>query len=120
MRYFAYRYQNPGFRRELGNVTGKVYWFKYGEVTEVEDQDGDYFLYLGVPDMGNYPFRELDSNGNPVGPYPPVVNRYSNLDPRQYPTDTGVPGAAEWRLQTETMADPVLYFHHIREKRRGF
>lgn len=118
MRYFTYVYQNPGTRQEYGHVTHNVYWFRYAEITQVEDVDGDYFKYLGSPDMGNYPFMEVDVNGNQVGSYPPQYpHRNSMINPMQFPSDTGVPNAPEWRLTTETMADPVLYFHYIREKR---
>lgn len=118
MRYFTYIYSDPGVRKEFGNVTGNVYWFRFEEITEVEDADADYFVFLGSPDIGNYPFREVDINGQPVGPFPPIYpNRSSMINPKLFPTDTGVPYADEWRLITETMADPILYYHYIREKR---
>ena len=116
MRYFTYAYASPGTRRELGNVTKKVYWFKYSEVTPVEDVDSDYFRdHFNNYDMGYYPFIEVDINGSPIET--PMLERSSMVNPMRFPSDQGVPLAKEWRLTTETMADPVLYYHYIREKR---
>lgn len=127
MRYFTYVYQNPGTRKEYGHVTHNVYWFKYREITQVEDVDGDYFKWLGSPTKGDYPFWETDINGNPLYEYPPSIDpdlKYptigkpvSVIDPMRFPTDTGVPNAPEWRLATETMADQTLFYHYVREKR---
>jgi len=101
---------------ELGGVTKQVYWFQFMEITDVEDADGDYFRdHFNNYDMGYYPFIEVDSSGVPLPP--PVHPRSSMINPLKYPTDTGVPFADEWRLATETQADPVLYYHYIREKR---
>lgn len=117
MRYFTYIFSDPGYRQERGKNTGRWYWFRFSEITEVDDADGEYFLYFGYPEMGYYPFREVDTQGNPVGEFPPKYVRNSMINPMNFPSDTGVPHAAEWRLITETEADPVLYYHHIREKR---
>jgi len=116
MRYFTYVYQNPGTRQEYGHVTHRVYWFRYAEITQVEDVDGDYLrFHYNVPDMGYYPFIEVDINGNAL-PMPPN-KRTSMLNPLKFPSDTGVPNAPEWRQLTETEADPVLLYHYFREKR---
>jgi len=70
MRFFQYRFQ--GMRQFQGFVTGKTYIFFQGVTTAVEDEDGDHFLFGGTHDTTDYDFREVDSSGNPVGPFPPV------------------------------------------------
>jgi hypothetical protein len=119
-RYFTYRYS--GERQQIGSH-GAVYNFAAGSVTQVDDNDdAEWFLHMGSPESGIYYFRETDPAGNPIGAFPPVNPelRQAFLDTRRFPTDRGVPPWQEWRLVTETMGDPTLYFHYIRTKlRRG-
>jgi len=117
MRYFVYRYS--GSRQQIG-LSGKLYWFSRVSITPVEsEEDADWFLHMGSPESGLYPYRETDALGNPIGNFPPVdmSRRVAMVDPKKYPTDNSPP-AGEWRELTETLADPTLYFHHIRERMR--
>lgn len=119
-RYFTYRYS--GSRQQIG-TSGAVYWFAFGSVTKVDSQDdAEWFLHMGSPETGIYYYRETDAIGNPIGPFPPIdpALRQSFLDVKRFPSDQGVPPWPEWRLVTETMGDPTLYYHFIRKKlRRG-
>jgi len=117
MRYFTYRYS--GTKQQRGK-SGRLYWFAYGYVTEVPiEEDAEWFLHMGTPENGMYQYRETDAAGNPIGAFPPINLdlRQAAIDPKTFPSDKS-PSAPEWKLMTETMADPVLYYHHIREKRR--
>ena len=119
-RYFRYRYS--GTRQQIGR-SGTVYWFSPTTITKVEDDlDSDWFLGMGSPESGIYYYRETDVAGNPIGQFPPInlSLRSSMVDTRRFPSDKGVPPAHEWKLITETLGDPTLYFHHIRSKMRGF
>lgn len=118
MRYFTYRYS--GSRQQIG-TTGRVYWFQYGAVTEVPiEEDAEWFLHMGSPENGVYFYRETDASGNPIGPFPPVDEnlRQAMIDVRRFPSDRGLPPAEQWRLTSETLGDPVLYYHYIRKKIR--
>lgn len=117
MWYFTYR--GSGSTQQRGK-SGRLYWFSGGSVTPVPIQaDADWFRTMGTPEMGEYgyTFRETDVNGNPIGVFPPINEklRVSNIDIRKFPSDQGLPEAAVWRLNTETYADPTLYFHHVRQ-----
>lgn len=117
MRYFTYRYS--GSIQQIG-FSGNVYWFSFGCVTPVaSNEDAEWFLHMGSPESGIYYFRETNSAGTPIGPFPPIdmSKRVAMVDPKSYPSDSSPP-ASEWIEITETLADPTLYFHHIREKRR--
>lgn len=117
MRYFTYRF--GGVRQFLGPVTGLSYTFGKGVVTPVaEQQDAEVFLRMGSPESGTYLFREVDVSGNPIGPFPPInpANRNSMIDPKRFPSDKIDVTVAEWRELTEDLADPWLYFHHVRKK----
>lgn len=119
MRYFTYRYS--GSRQQIGK-TGTVYWFSYKSVTPVADNDdAEWFLHMGSPESGIYYYRETDITGTPIGVFPPVnmALRQAMIDPRNFPTDRGVPNAEPWRLTTEVMADPTLYYHYVRKRIRG-
>jgi len=119
MRYFKYRYS--GTRQQIGR-SGKVYWFSQNYVTEVDnEEDAEWFLRMGSPESGIYYYRETDAAGNPIGPFPPVNPelRRSMVNTKQFPSDKGVPSAQEWRLATEIMADPTLYYHFVRKRIRG-
>lgn len=119
-RYFTYRYS--GRRQQIGH-SGTVYWFTNTHSTPVYDEeDAVWFLNMGTPESGIYFFRETNAAGIPIGPFPPINPnlRNSMVDTRRFPSDKGVPDWPEWRLITETLGDPTLYFHHIRRKMRGF
>ena len=116
-RYFMYRY--GGIRSIPGPASGIAYVFSPDTVTPVSDErDADIFLHMGSPDSGFYLFRETDAYGNPIGPFPPVdlANRSSMVNPRSFPSDSMDITAREWRVITEDMADPTLYFHYVRRK----
>ena len=118
-RFFLAAFSAP--RQQIGKA-GRVYWFSPTTVTRVDDnEDAEFFLHMGSPETGIYPFRETDSLGNPIGPFPPInpALRNSIIDTKRFPSDTGVPEHAEWRLITETYGDPTLYYHHIRRRIRG-
>lgn len=117
MRYFTYRYR--GRRQQIGR-SGRLYWFSFGGVTPVESEvDANWFLKMGSPESGVYFFREVNEQGEPIGPFPPIdmSKRVAMIDPKQFPSDDSPP-ASEWREMTETLADPTLYFHHIRQKNK--
>lgn len=119
LRYFTYRYS--GSRQQIGH-SGRVYWFASDLVTEVPfEEDANWFLRMGSPETGIYYYRETDVSGNPIGPFPPINPelRVASIDTRRFPSDKGVPNAPEWRLITETMADPTLYYHYVRRRIRG-
>ena len=118
-RYFTYRYS--GQRQQIGKYSGQVYFFKAGLVTAVDnEQDADWFLNMGSPENGVYPYRETDASGNPIGPFPPIdfSRRQAMINPKLFPSDVGVPEAHEWRRITETLGDPTLYYHHVRKRIR--
>jgi hypothetical protein len=115
-RYFKYRYSQQFY--QLGPYSNKLYFFSMTTVTEVDNnQDAEVFLHMGSPESGYYLFRETDATGKPIGAFPPIDPklRSSNINPKLYPTDTGAPSAEEWRMATEVLSDPVLYFHHVRQ-----
>ena len=119
-RYFTHRYS--GSIQLVGVSTHNHYWFAYGAVTQVDNNtDAEYFLHLGTPETGVYPLRETDAAGNPIGPFPPIdlTQREAIIDTRRFPSDRGLPDAKEWREISEDLADPVLYYYYIRERRRG-
>lgn len=119
MRYFTYRY--TGSRQQIGK-SGTVYWFAQGSVTPVaNNDDAEWFLHMGSPETGIYYYRETDISGNPIGPFPPVDlnNRQAIINTKRFPSDQGVPEYPEWKLTTETLADPTLYYHYIRKRLRG-
>ncbi len=116
-RYFTARFSAT--RNYPGPYSGLEYLFYPGCVTPVNDErDANAFLLMGTPEAGNYLFREVDANGNPVGPFPPInpANRESMLNPRNYPSDRMGVSTGEWRQVTEDYADPTLYFHKSRVK----
>jgi hypothetical protein len=116
-RYFVYRY--GGVRQVVGPASGLSYTFSMDTVTTVSDErDAEIFLHMGSPDSGFYLFRETDQYGNPIGPFPPVdmANRQSMINPKRFPSDRMAMTTREWRVATEDMADPTLYFHFVRRK----
>jgi len=116
-RYFTYRF--GGSHQVIGPVSGLSYQFTFGDVTPVaDDRDAEIFLRMGSPDAGTYFFREVDSTGNPVGPFPPVdpANRNSMMDPKKFPSDRIGVGVKEWREMTEDLADPFLYYYYVRTR----
>ena len=118
MRHFVYRY---GGRIRTRGPSGQLYWFEFNVVSPVaNDDDAEYFLHWGTPESGIYWLRETDVAGQPVGAFPPIdmANRVASIDVRKYPSDES-PQAPEWRLITETMGDPTLYYHYVRTRLRG-
>jgi|GEM_PF-6737396 len=118
-RYFLYV---PYGRRVAVAPSGSTYFFEHGVPTTVADADGDYFLYLGTPENPQtYVYRETDAAGNPLYPHPgpPLdpATRVGMIDIRRFPSDRGLPPAAQWRKTTEDY-DPTIYYHKIRVKRR--
>ena len=118
-RYFKYRYS--GTRQQIGH-SGRVYWFSQDIITPVDsERDADWFLRMGSPETGIYFYRETNVAGDPIGPFPPIDPRLRQamIDPKRFPSDQGLPMAAEWRHVTETLGDPTLYYHYIRKRIRG-
>jgi len=116
-RFFTYRF--GGTRQFRGPASGLSYHFTKGGVTPVADErDAEIFLLMGTPDSGVYLFREVDSLGNPIGPFPPIdtAQRQSMIDPKAFPSDGLEVTVKEWRTLTEDLADPWLYYHHVRRK----
>jgi hypothetical protein len=129
-RFFAYRF--GGVRQVPGPHSGLSYTFvgptPEGNLVPIKvenERDAEIFLLMGTADAGNYQYREVDSFGNPIGPFPPVNpnQRESMIDPKRFPSDDLGISAAEWREVTEDLADPTLYYHKTRIKlfpgRRG-
>ena len=116
-RFFTGRF--GGVRHFRGPVSGLIYTFSKGDATPVADErDARIFLLMGTPDSGAYIVREVDALGNPVGPFPPIdfSKRQSMIDPKLFPSDGLEVTVKEWRTLTEDLADPWLYYHHVRTK----
>jgi len=130
-------------RKAVTTPSGNFYFFEAGVLdpstgmrsggvpTEVADEDGDYFLFQGNTDSGVYLYRESDANGNLIGPFPPIEPRsgqtlaeaseqgkVSLWDTRKAPSDKGLPPAKIWRVVSEDMADPVMFYHFARTRRQ--
>ena len=111
-RFFTFRF--GGTRHYLGPVSGLSYTFTKDGATRVDDErDAEIFLRMGTPESGFYLFRETDSAGTPIGPFPPIDSdkRVSMIDPKKFPSDKIDVTVKEWREMTEDFADPVLFFH---------
>ena len=124
-RYFIYRF--GGVRLWRGPVSGLVYTWQGADssptglpvpVAVTDERDAERFLRMGTPESGFYLFRETDSAGNSIGPFPPVSpeNRQSMIDPKRFPSDDIGVTVAEWREATEDLAAPTLFYHYSRKK----
>jgi hypothetical protein len=116
-RFFTARF--GGVRQQLGPASGLSYTFSSKGSTPVDDErDAEIFLHMGTPESGVYLYRETDSAGDPIGPFPPIdiEKRQSMIDPKRFPSDRLDISVQEWRMITEDLADPTLYFHLSRVK----
>lgn len=116
-RYFIARF--AGSRQALGPASGLSYTFSnLGPIPVEDERDAEIFLRMGTPESGVYLYRETDVAGNPIGDFPPIdsTKRQTMIDPKRFPSDRIDVSVKEWREATEDLADPWLYYHHVRKK----
>ncbi len=101
MRYFISR---VGRYRCTGIRSHTEYVFVKTAPTLVADEDVNQFLLSGSPERMDYPVRECDSQGNPVGPWPPV----KIPDPVRAPLQMMMSMTLETVMEMERRTDPLL------------